>query len=80
MSHPSLTVPLDGPEKHNKKGGNIMKAVTLNGRQAITSSHTLNGRAGWILLIKRLARFFEDAYESDWEKKTGIFLKVTFIG
>ena len=57
-----------------------MRAATLNGKQAVPSNHKVNGRMGWTLSIGRLMRFFEDAYESDWEKKTGIFLKVTFIG
>ena len=57
-----------------------MEAVTLNGKQAVTSNHKLNGQVSWTLLIGRLMRFLEDAYESDWEKKTGISLKVTFIG
>jgi hypothetical protein len=35
---------------------------------------------GWILLIKRLVRFFDDAYESDREKKTGLSWKVSFFG
>jgi hypothetical protein len=57
-----------------------MKTVTLNGRQAVTSNHKLNGQVGWILLIKRLVRFFDDAYESDREKKAGLSLKVSFFG
>jgi len=56
-----------------------MKAVTLNGTQAVNLDHELNGQGGWILLIKRLMRFFEDAYESD-RKETGLSLKVSFFG
>jgi hypothetical protein len=49
-----------------------MKAATLNGKQAVTSNHKLDGQSDWILLVEKLGRFFDDSYESDWEKKTGL--------
>lgn len=57
-----------------------MKAVTLNGSQALTSNHKRNARVGWTLLIERLISFFDDSYESDWEKKRSLSLKVSFFG
>jgi len=57
-----------------------MKAATLTGRQAVTLNHKLNGQVGRTLFIKRLVRFFDDARESDREKKTDLSLKVSFFG
>jgi len=57
-----------------------MKAATLNGSQALTSNHKRNARVGWTLLIERLISFFDDSYESDWEKKRSLSLKVSFFG
>jgi len=56
-----------------------MKAATLNGRQAVISNQKLNGRVDRALPTKRLTRFFDGAYKSDWEKKTGLSLKVSFF-
>ncbi len=42
-----------------------MKVGTLNGKQAVTSSHKLNGRVGRVLVIKRLMRSFDNASEFD---------------
>ena len=49
-----------------------MKAATLNSKQTVTLNHKLDGQSDWILLIKGLGRLFDDSYESDWEKKTGL--------
>jgi len=56
-----------------------MKAVTLNGKQAVILNHKLNDQGSWILFIKRLKRFLENTYESDG-KETGLSLKVSFFG
>ena len=56
-----------------------MKAMTLSGKEMVTLSQKLNGQAGWILLLKRVMRFFHDACESDWEKKTGLSIRVSFF-
>ncbi len=56
-----------------------MKAATLNGKQAVILNHKLNDQRSWILFIRRLMRFFEDAYESDG-KEAGLNWKVSFFG
>ncbi len=56
----------------------MMKAITLNGKQAVASSQKFNVEAGRILPFKRLLKFFNDSHGYDWEKKTDISLKVTF--
>ena len=56
-----------------------MKAATLNGKQAVILDHKLNDQGSWILFIRGLTRFFQDAYESDG-KETGLSLKVSFFG
>ena len=56
-----------------------MKAATLNGKQAVILSHKLNDQGSWILSIRKLMRFFDDAYESDG-KEAGLSWKVSFFG
>ena len=57
-----------------------MKASTLTGEVNLVVKEKLDLRSRRRNLFQKLEGFFGGYFESDWEKKTGISLKVGFVG
>ena len=49
-----------------------MKASILTGERNAVANTELRGLTVWRHLCEKVKEFFEESFQSDWEKKTGL--------
>jgi hypothetical protein len=57
-----------------------MKASILTGGGNLAVKEEIDVRSFWKNLFQKLEEFFEGSFDSDWEKKRSLSLKVSFFG